>query len=313
MALCCALTAGWSAQASAEDCASLSVSFKNALKQQDIAAAEVIENKIVDGVSCGLAEKVELQRLRAAAEVKMASALEKDPARQDERERLLVDADKPSVSWIASYALGEFYLKQRKFVEATQAYERAIEIVNNETFTPKKPDADNIQDLFKRTSEAKMLAANEENNKKAAYVTAPRTRDGKVGGALSASVRDVKPVAVPLPINFEYNEARFTAIGEKAAAELAQALIEQRPREIKLIGHTDDRGGDDYNMALSKARVEAVVRYLSRALKEKGVAMEVRAEYYGKRRPLRLEDTTGFTQEDIWALNRRVEFVRVDQ
>jgi outer membrane protein OmpA-like peptidoglycan-associated protein len=309
VAICCVLSMGWSSQAGASDCAALVASVEEALKKRDIPAAEAIEQQIAVDAVCSK-DSVRVQRRRAAVEVQMAEELKSDPARQAEREKLLIDADKPNVYWLAAYALGELHLSQRKFVTAAEAYERAIEIVKDESFTPKAPGKDEMKSLLSRSSEAKLLAANEENSKTAAYVTAPKTRDGKVGGTLSATVRGVTPTSVPLPINFETNETRFTAIGQKAAAELGQAIVEQRPQEIVLVGHTDERGDDGYNLRLSKARVEAVVKYLSRYLSEHHVSLEVRAEWQGKRQPIQLEDTNGLTQEDIWALNRRVEWKR---
>jgi outer membrane protein OmpA-like peptidoglycan-associated protein len=309
VAICCILSMGWSSQAGAADCASLISSVEEALKKRDIAAAEAVEQQIAVDAVCSK-DSVRVQRRRATVEVTMAEELKNDPSRLAEREKLLLDADKPGVQWLAAYALGEMHLSQRKFVTAAEDFERAIEIVKDESFTPRAPGKDEMKTLLSRSGEAKMLAANEENNKTAAYVTAPKTRDGKVGGTLSAAVRGVTPTSVPLPINFVTNGTEFTEIGRKAAQELGQALIEQRPQEIVLVGHTDERGEDGYNMRLSKARVEAVVAYLSSYLAQHHVAMDVRAEWQGKRQPIQLEDTNGLTQEDIWALNRRVEWKR---
>jgi outer membrane protein OmpA-like peptidoglycan-associated protein len=299
-----------SARASAGDCAALNVSFEEAIKKKDIDAAKAVERKIAVDAMCSV-KTVEAQRRRAALEVSMAEAMKSNPARREEREQLLVDADKPGVYWTAAYALGEFRFARRQFAGAAQSFEKAIEIVKNPGKTPKSPGETVIRELLSRASQAKLLAANEESGAGAKYVTAEKDdRTNTVGGSLSETVRGVRPASVPLPINFETDSARFTAIGRKAAEELAQAITEQRPHEITLAGHTDERGGDAYNMRLSKARVEAVVRYLDQYLSQRHVKLEIRAEWYGKRRPLQIEDTSGLTQQDIWALNRRVEWKR---
>lgn len=303
------LTLGMYGQASAEDCATLTASFDEAIKKKDVQAAKAAEQKIAHDAICS-AKTVDVQRRRAAMEVSMADALKDNPAKQGEREALLISAEKPGVHWLAAYALGEFRFAQRRFPDATEMFERAIEIVKNPSFTPKSPGEQTIKELLARASQAKMLAANEEGNKVAAYVSSGKDHRGNIGGSLSDTVRDIRPTSVPLPINFETNEARFTPIGLKAAEELAQAILEQHPEEITLVGHTDERGEDGYNMALSKARVEAVAGFVDRYLKQHNGRARIRMEWYGKRRPLEIDDTTGLTQQDVWALNRRVELKR---
>lgn len=303
------LTLSLYGQASAEDCASLTASFDEALKMKDVDAAKAAEQKIARDAICS-AKTVDAQRRRAGVEVGLAEALKEAPAKQGEREGLLISADKPGVNWTAAYALGEFRFGQRRFADATEQFEKAIEIVKNPSFTPKSPGEKTIKDLLARASQAKALAANEEGNKVAAYVPSGKDHRGNIGGSLSDTVRDIRPTSVPLPINFETNEARFTPIGQKAAEELAQALLEQHPDEITLVGHTDERGEDGYNMGLSKARVEAVAGYVDRYLKQHNAKARIRLEWFGKRRPLEIDDTTGMTQQDVWALNRRVELKR---
>jgi peptidoglycan-associated lipoprotein len=64
-------------------------------------------------------------------------------------------------------------------------------------------------------------------------------------------------------------------------------------------GHTDDRGGSEYNLALGQKRAEAVVKQMQLL----GVgAGQLEAVSYGKERPaVQGED------EAAWAKNRRVE------
>ena len=95
--------------------------------------------------------------------------------------------------------------------------------------------------------------------------TAKDEHDGTLGGIYSRSVRGIVPRAIPVPITFEYAKTTFTAIGERAARELADAIKEQKPVRIQLVGHTDIRGGVETNMKLSAARAEAVAAYLKQA------------------------------------------------
>jgi len=74
-----------------------------------------------------------------------------------------------------------------------------------------------------------------------------------------------KKPGVDLEINFEYDSA---VIGSKAAPQvtaLAQALASKELRDgtFLLAGHTDGKGNEGYNQALSERRAEAVKRFLT--------------------------------------------------
>jgi outer membrane protein OmpA-like peptidoglycan-associated protein len=136
--------------------------------------------------------------------------------------------------------------------------------------------------------------------------TARDHRDGTLGGVFSRSVRGITPQAVSIPITFDYAKTSFTPVGKQAAEELVTALKEQRPDRIKLVGHTDVRGSVETNLKLSAARSEAVAAYL----KEAGVSTTIETSGVGSNEPLTIPDSSGLSQEDIYALNRRVEFIR---
>src|SRR5215470_16327709 len=97
-----------------------------------------------------------------------------------EYERLLSAAESPEVLWQASATLGEVRFGERRFAEAAQAYDRAIEIVKNETLTPVTPSKFEVESLFNRGAEARLLSANGlASNGQAAFVpTAKDHRDG---------------------------------------------------------------------------------------------------------------------------------------
>jgi outer membrane protein OmpA-like peptidoglycan-associated protein len=98
----------------------------------------------------------------------------------------------------------------------------------------------------------------------------------------------------------------LTPQGEQAARELARAIKEQRPVRVTLIGHTDIRGGAEYNKRLSVARAQAVAAFL----RDNAIDVPVAADGVGADEPLDLEPSKGLTQDDIYALDRRVEWRR---
>ncbi|MFI5233575.1 MAG: peptidoglycan-associated lipoprotein Pal, partial [Gemmatimonadales bacterium] len=69
---------------------------------------------------------------------------------------------------------------------------------------------------------------------------------------------------------------------------------------IRIAGHTDDRGSDEYNLALGQRRAASVQRYLV----SRGVdASRFETVSFGKERPAAQGE-----DEAAWAKNRRAEF-----
>ena len=79
----------------------------------------------------------------------------------------------------------------------------------------------------------------------------------------------------------------------------AKALQANRQRQVQIEGHTDERGGREYNLALGQKRAEAV----QRALVLLGVGdKQLEAVSYGEERP-----ADAGHDEAAWAKNRRAE------
>ncbi|PTT77342.1 peptidoglycan-associated lipoprotein Pal [Pelomonas sp. HMWF004] len=79
----------------------------------------------------------------------------------------------------------------------------------------------------------------------------------------------------------------------------AKRLNNNKRQALTLEGHTDERGGREYNLALGQRRAEAVGKSLTLL----GVgAAQVEAVSFGKERP-----AAQGSGEEAWAKNRRVE------
>ena len=63
---------------------------------------------------------------------------------------------------------------------------------------------------------------------------------------------------------FDFDEATLRPEGRAALDELVGQLGEVRYGSIRVIGHTDRIGGEEYNQALSERRARAVKNYLAR-------------------------------------------------
>ena len=79
----------------------------------------------------------------------------------------------------------------------------------------------------------------------------------------------------------------------------AKALAAAKSRKMVVEGHTDERGGREYNLALGQKRAEAVVK----AMTLLGAAdSQLEAVSFGKERP-----AVEGSDEAAWAKNRRAE------
>ncbi len=112
-------------------------------------------------------------------------------------------------------------------------------------------------------------------------------------------------VVIRESIFFATNESTVLPQSFGVLDEVAE-LLQKNPQvlKVRVDGHTDDVGEEDYNLQLSEARARAVRDYLV----SKGVAAE-RLEHKGFGESKPLVEGTG---EDARAKNRRVEFTIVD-
>jgi peptidoglycan-associated lipoprotein len=102
------------------------------------------------------------------------------------------------------------------------------------------------------------------------------------------------------PVFFAYDRSDLTG---QAVAVLERKLrvLQRAPRlVIQVAGHCDERGADEYNLALGERRAASVKRYLVAHGVLEG---RVGVLSYGEERPL----DPGHT-EAAWARNRRAEF-----
>ena len=117
---------------------------------------------------------------------------------------------------------------------------------------------------------------------------------------LSQSSRDVGgPVGVARIIYFDFDSYTVKPEFQSLLEAHARYLKASSARKVMLEGHTDDRGGREYNLALGQKRAEAVRRSLGLL----GVSdAQVEAVSYGKEKP-----AVQGNNESAFAQNRRVE------
>lgn len=102
-------------------------------------------------------------------------------------------------------------------------------------------------------------------------------------------------------IHFEYDKFDVRPEDQAILDWKARLLLANPSMALRISGHADDRGSDEYNLALSNRRAGSAKRYLV----NKGVPDDrIVVDSYGEERPL---DTAA--TEEAWARNRRDEFV----
>ena len=145
-------------------------------------------------------------------------------------------------------------------------------------------------------------------NRTATSVTPP-SASGNAAGVTNRGVEPVQiggvnpteagPSNVAKIIYFDYDSYVIKSEFQGAIEAHAKYLSANKIRKLAIEGHTDERGGREYNLALGQKRAEAV----RRALGLLGVSdAQAEAVSFGKEKPV----TVG-ANEEAMAKNRRAE------
>ncbi len=130
--------------------------------------------------------------------------------------------------------------------------------------------------------------------------------DGRGAAASNVTPVVVDPQAndaafgnLPKVIYFDFDSFVIKDEFRDGIAGHAKRLNGNKAKKIIIEGHTDDRGGREYNLALGQKRAEAVQKSLTLL----GVsADQIEAVSFGEERPAVQGDN-----EEAWAQNRRAE------
>lgn len=140
-----------------------------------------------------------------------------------------------------------------------------------------------------------------------ATATAPATTAPAAASQVAPVVANTAPAAGALPANaartiyFDYDSDAIRPEFQAAIDAHARYLSRQRGRTMAIAGHTDERGGREYNLALGQRRAEAV----KRALRLLGVPdAQVETISLGEEKP-----ADAGHDESAWSHNRRAEIV----
>ncbi len=101
-------------------------------------------------------------------------------------------------------------------------------------------------------------------------------------------------------VHFDFDRSNVRR-DDSAILDEKLAVLQRNPDlEIRITGHADERGSDEYNLALGNRRALAAKRYLT----DRGIAeSRIMTSSLGEERPIAMG-----ANEEAWAQNRRDEF-----
>ncbi len=126
-----------------------------------------------------------------------------------------------------------------------------------------------------------------------------RQRAADSAAAAAAGTAEVRNTLAAM-IHFDFDRAALRS-DDQGALDQKVAILNANPDlRIRVSGHCDERGSDEYNLALGNRRATAAKNYLV----SHGVdASRIETASYGEERPVAMGH-----DEDSWAQNRRDEF-----
>jgi len=105
-------------------------------------------------------------------------------------------------------------------------------------------------------------------------------------------------------ILFDYDRASLSETAKTVLANKAEYLVKNPDIQIKIEGHCDERGSNEYNLGLGERRAAAARKYLITF----GVSSSmIETITYGEENPVCTEH-----YESCWRQNRRAKFVVID-
>jgi peptidoglycan-associated lipoprotein len=105
-------------------------------------------------------------------------------------------------------------------------------------------------------------------------------------------------------ISFDFDQFTLSAEARSILGENAKYLQANSGTKVVIEGHCDERGSDEYNLALGESRALAAKSYLiSLGISAKRLSVIS----YGEEKPL-----SNASGESAWAQNRRAEFKAVN-
>ncbi len=169
---------------------------------------------------------------------------------------------------------------------------------------PPQPNADSIEAARRAQARADSIAREQARRDSIARAEAERDRIRRQGEAdsLAALRSETEAVREMLArrVNFDFDRSNIRP-GDAQVLDQKLAILQANPAlNIEIAGHCDERGSDEYNLALGNRRALSAKQYLT----SRGIAdNRVSTRSFGEERPM-----DQGSNEAAWEQNRRDEF-----
>jgi len=169
-------------------------------------------------------------------------------------------------------------------------------------------------DLEKQKADAEAKAKAEAEAKAKADIDAKAKEEAEAKAKAEAAAKEeatakaeamAKEVFRNEDIHFDFNRYDIAEKDREILNGLGDWLNKNKGTKVQIEGHCDERGSNEYNLALGDRRANSVKQYLITL----GLsAARISTISYGEEKPLCSEST-----EECWARNRRSHFVLQEQ
>jgi len=160
---------------------------------------------------------------------------------------------------------------------------------------PPAPTGPTAEELEQMRQDSIRAAREAEAARRAAEEAARREE-----AARQAAMREARET-LEMMIFFEFDSDEITAASEETLRAKLPILRNSPTVRMRLEGHADERGSNEYNLALGSRRAQSAMDWLTSF----GIAANrIATTSFGEDRPL-----VNRSDEEAWARNRRVAFV----
>lgn len=157
---------------------------------------------------------------------------------------------------------------------------------------PPAPAVDDNAEARRRAEEEARRRAEEEARRRAEEEARRRAERERVVNIIQERV------------HFDFDKSNIRPDQEPTLQRKLEVLRQYPNIRLQIEGHCDERGSNEYNLALGQRRTESVKRYLTSYGLD---ANRFTTISYGEERPVDRR-----SNEEAWAKNRRAEFVITD-
>lgn len=184
-------------------------------------------------------------------------------------------------------------MKHRTFIITALAAILFVGACSKDPPPPAEPTGPSAEEL-ERQRIADSIAAAEAAAREAAMAAERerRAREAAIAAARSTLVERV---------HFDYDMAEIRPDAARILREKLAILRNSPNVQLRVEGHCDERGSNEYNDALGNRRAQAIVDFFTASGLD---ASRFAIVSFGEDRPL-----ANRSDEDAWAMNRRGEFI----